>query len=121
MDFAVSSDSQSPTDNRRARGFAGGARPVAVGAASAGVFGGAAGGIDEAARRLLREGVDLDIAGKSLCWSSMNIGIMLFPPSRRGAMIAIDQATSHLSEDNNLRRVDQGPINYRWKTGARAR
>ena len=30
----------------------------------------------------------------------------------------MQQAETHLSEENNLGRVDQGPINYRWKHGA---
>ena len=29
------------------------------------------------------------------------------------------QATAHLLSEDNLRRVDQGPINYRWKFGAK--
>jgi hypothetical protein len=50
----------------------------------------------------------------------MNIGIMLFPAGgREGTLLALEEATAHLSQDNNLRRVDQGPINYRWKFGYR--
>ena len=53
----------------------------------------------------------------------MNIGIMLFPPGRRpGAIRAMREATTHLLRTergrSNLNRVDQGPINYRWKHGA---
>ena len=49
----------------------------------------------------------------------MNIGIMHFPSGARpGSIEAMQQAVTHLSQESNLRRVDQGPINYRWKHGA---
>ena len=49
----------------------------------------------------------------------MNIGIMFFPPGRRpGTLRTLEEATTHLSQENNLHRVDQGPLNYRWKFGA---
>ena len=52
------------------------------------------------------------------CWESMNIGIVYFPPGARpGALRLMCEATAHLSENNNLRRVDQGPLNFRWKHG----
>ena len=48
----------------------------------------------------------------------MNIGIVSFPPGARpGALRLLREATAHLSENNNLRRVDQGPLNFRWKHG----
>ena len=48
----------------------------------------------------------------------MNIGIVYFPPGARpGALRLLREATEHLSENNNLRRVDQGPLNFRWKHG----
>ena len=48
----------------------------------------------------------------------MNIGIVYFPPGARpGALRLMHEATAHLSENNNLRRVDQGPLNFRWKHG----
>ena len=124
MDFAVSSDSQGVTDSRGARSDPAD-RAAAGGAGESGATGGAqrapngrAQGIDAEASRLLREAVDLDIASRQLCWVSMNIGIMLFPPGRPGALTAITEATTHLASEGNLRRVDQGPINYRWKHGA---
>ena len=49
----------------------------------------------------------------------MNIGVMFFPPGRRpGTLRTLEEATTHLSQENNLHRVDQGPLNYRWKFGA---
>ncbi len=48
----------------------------------------------------------------------MNIGIMFFPPGKRpGTLRALEEATKHLSEENNLHRVDQGPMNYRLGLG----
>lgn len=70
-------------------------------------------------RRLSGTG-DLDVELWGQCHASMNIGIMLFPPGGRvGTLLAMEEATTHLSQDGNLRRVDQGPINYRWKFGYR--
>jgi len=57
------------------------------------------------------DGADLDIEDHALCWQSMNIGIMFFPPGRRpGTLRTLEEATTHLSEENNLHRVDQ--VNY---------
>jgi hypothetical protein len=64
---------------------------------------------------------DLDVEAWGQCHASMNIGIMLFPPGmRKGTLLAMEETTAHLSQDGNLRRVDQGPINYRWKYGYRS-
>ncbi|KAL1518457.1 hypothetical protein AB1Y20_002749 [Prymnesium parvum] len=98
LDFSVSSDQQHATDGKPLRRFRRrrGRR-----------FGGEA------------EANDLDVEAHRACWQSMNIGVMHFPPgARAGAIAAIEQAVAHLSEENNLRRVDQGPINFRWKFGA---
>lgn len=64
-------------------------------------------------------GMDLDIEDHGACWQSMNIGIMFFPPGKRpGTLRLMEESTTHLSQENNLHRVDQGPLNYRWKHGA---
>ena len=60
---------------------------------------------------------DLDLETSSACHSSMNIGLIHFPPGRPGAVRAVREAMAHLLLPGNLRRVDQGPINYRWKRG----
>lgn len=61
---------------------------------------------------------DLDLERFPACRESMNIGVMHFPPGRRrGSLAALAEVTAHLSAEGNLRRVDQGPINYRWKRG----
>ena len=55
----------------------------------------------------------------------MNIGVLAFAPGpepgvgRLGAMRLMEEAMAHLSEEGNLGRVDQGPLNYRWKHGAK--
>ncbi|KAL1521468.1 hypothetical protein AB1Y20_021130 [Prymnesium parvum] len=98
LDFTVSSDQQHATDGKPLRRFRRrrGRR-----------FGGEA------------EANDLDVEAHRACWQSRNIGVMHFPPgARAGAIAAIEQAVAHLSEENNLRRVDQGPINFRKKVGA---
>jgi len=93
LDFAVSTDAQAPLDERRL-----GASPDTSSDPSA----------------------ELDVEKWGQCFASMNIGVMLFPPGARpGAITALVEATTHLLEDGNLRRVDQGPINYRWKFGYR--
>ncbi|KAL1510943.1 hypothetical protein AB1Y20_005771 [Prymnesium parvum] len=62
---------------------------------------------------------DLDVEVWTHCHESMNLGIMHFPPGRRaGSLEAVRQMVAHLREKGNLRRVDQGPINYRWKRGS---
>jgi len=67
-----------------------------------------------------RLGDELDVEKWRACGTSMNIGIMLFPGgARAGSLRAMSEATEHLSIDNNLKRVDQGPMNYRWKYGYR--
>ncbi len=130
LDFAVSSDAQFGTDGRlvgdpeakkgrRGRGRGRGRRGRMGGMGGMGGAGGrrlsaAAVADDDPAR-------ELDIEAASSCWQSMNIGIMFFPPGRRpGAMRLLQEATAHLSERGNLRRVDQGPLNFRWKHGTGA-
>ena len=103
LDFTVSSDAQGGSDGRRlpTTDVASSRRRRARGMES---------GSEEA---------DLDLEAFGHCWTSMNIGIMHFPPGARpGTLAAMEQAVAHLSEENNLGRVDQGPINYRWKHGA---
>ena len=71
-------------------------------------------------RRLHSTGArgDLDVEAFGSCHASMNIGIMHFPPgARNGSLRAIREAIAHLRLPGNARRVDQGPINYRWKFG----
>ena len=64
---------------------------------------------------------DLDVELHTACKESFNIGIMYFPPGARpGSLRLLEEATAHLSSSNNLRRVDQGPLNFRWKHGAGA-
>ena len=61
----------------------------------------------------------LDIEAHAACHASMNIGVLAFAPGARpGALRAIREVEAHLSLPGNLRRVDQGPINHRWKRGA---
>ncbi len=63
--------------------------------------------------------VELDLEEAGQCWQSLNIGIMAFPPGgRAGSLRLMQEAERHLSEPGNLARVDQGPLNYRWKTGS---
>eukprot|EP00966_Prymnesium_polylepis_P264034 6099718-Prymnesium_polylepis.1 len=63
-------------------------------------------------------GTDLDIELWTHCFESMNLGILHFPAgARAGSLFAVEQMLAHLRERGNLRRVDQGPINYRWKRG----
>ena len=70
-------------------------------------------------RRLSTMASELDVEGYSSCLASMNIGIMHFPPrSRPGSLRAVHEMVAHLSLPGNLKRVDQGPINHRWKRGA---
>ena len=70
-------------------------------------------------RRLAGAPEELDVEGFSACSSSMNIGILSFAPGGRpGTRRAIAEVMAHLSLPGNMRRVDQGPINYRWKRGA---
>lgn len=91
MDFAVSTDAQGPTDRLRLRSRSHGH------------------GDDG----------DFDIEAFSSCHASMNIGLISFAPgARAGARRAISEAVAHLRAPGALRRVDQGPINYRWKHGA---
>jgi hypothetical protein len=63
---------------------------------------------------------DLDIEAFGHCGGpSLNIGIMHFPPGRRpGTLLAMEEAVAHLAFEGNLGRVDQGPINFRWRFGA---
>ena len=63
---------------------------------------------------------DLDVEAFGHCGGpSLNIGIMHFPPGRRpGTLLAMQEAVAHLSSEGNLGRVDQGPINFRWRFGA---
>lgn len=64
-------------------------------------------------------GRELDIERFSACGASLNIGILAFPPGLRpGSLRAISEAVAHLTSEGNLARVDQGPINFRWKHGA---
>ena len=101
LDFAVSSDAQGGTDGlrlglRQGRGLR------------------RRGDVTE------ELGSELDVEAMGACWASMNIGILFFPPgARRGALRLMEEATSHLAEKGNLRRVDQGPLNFRWKHGAK--
>ena len=112
LDFAVSTDAQFGTDGRRLGADGGGGKRRRHGA-RAGASGAATTPSD-----------DLDVEDFGHCWQSMNIGVMFFPPGpsagvgRAGAMRAMEEATAHLSMEGNLGRVDQGPINYRWKHGA---
>ena len=94
MDLAISSDAQGPTDAQRLS-------PSVGDAVESG------------------DGGDLDLEHARACHESLNIGLMHFPPGARdGAIRAIREAMAHLLLPGNLRRVDQGPINYRWKKGA---
>ena len=64
--------------------------------------------------------LELDLEEAGHCGQSMNIGIMAFPPGARpGSLRLMQEAMAHLSESGNLRRVDQGPLNYRWKHGSK--
>lgn len=134
LDFTVSSDAQGGTDGRRLGNAvrrvpgsqwsrrAGGGRVAGRGGGRGRRRGMAAegdGGVVEGGFEAAADGNDLDIEGFGHCWASMNIGIMHFPPGARpGTLASMEQAVQHLSEENNLGRVDQGPINYRWKHGA---
>lgn len=119
LDFTVSSDAQGGTDARRLA-----APPIpsesdrrSVGGRAPRSRRSSAGG---SSARALRAAADLDVEAFGHCWTSMNIGIMHFPPGcRPGTVRAMEQAVAHLSSENNLARVDQGPINYRWKFGAK--
>ena len=117
LDFTVSSDAQGGSDGRRlgaANADRASARQRELGRPVSGAGARRAGAHAEAAAD-----DDLDIEEFGHCWTSMNIGIMHFAPGRRpGTLESMNQAVAHLSIENNLGRVDQGPINYRWKFGA---
>ena len=132
LDFAVSTDAQDGTDARplaTAAEAVGGHSPHGGGGGDDGGAGGGGGG-KRGRRRARRErrravwgaegeGADLDIEDHKACWQSMNIGIMFFPPGKRpGTLRLLEEATTHLASEGNLHRVDQGPLNYRWKFGA---
>ena len=119
LDFTVSSDAQGGSDGRRLEAPPVPQRRRRKGRRAAD-DGGGGGGDGAVPGDGGGTGVDdLDIEAFGHCWTSMNIGIMHFPPGNRpGTLIAMQQAETHLSEENNLGRVDQGPINYRWKHGA---
>ena len=126
LDFTVSSDAQGGTDGRRlgdaTMGGRGG-RDRGPGGRRRRRWRSAGGGAEAAAAdggfSVHADPNDLDVENFGQCWVSMNIGIMHFPPGARpGTLASMEQAVTHLSEDNNLGRVDQGPINYRWKHGA---
>ena len=69
--------------------------------------------------RRLPGSTDLDCEAYRACHESMNIGLMAFPPgARTGSLRAVREMVAHLALPANLRRVDQGPVNYRWKYGA---
>lgn len=136
IDFTVSSDQQHATDNKplrrfrrrkkKRRGWVSLTRapsPTATPTPTRGMIlsqtlNSRRGGVVESIGAD-EDSTDLDVEAFGACWQSMNIGIMHFPPGgRAGSIEAMEQAVSHLSQDNNLLRVDQGPINYRWKFGA---
>lgn len=103
IDFTVSSDQQQPTDNKLLRLPRRTKRRQRASEADI----------------LAERAADLDVEAYRACGESMNIGMMHFPPgARAGSVEAMVQAVTHLSQENNLRRVDQGPINFRWKHGA---
>ena len=131
LDFTVSSDAQGGTDHRRLEDPSARNGHRRRRYARRGLADGQGGGVVEekgsastAAASIgatQEEDVsnDLDVEDFGHCWTSMNIGIMHFPPGvRPGTLAAMEQAVIHLSSENNLGRVDQGPINYRWKHGA---
>ena len=136
LDFAVSSDAQDGTDGLRLSGKGGdgkrggrgggrGRRRHRGGGGRGGRGGRGGSGADGTAAEPSTPAVadeladELDIEDYGHCWQSMNIGIMFFPPGARpGSLRLLEEATAHLSAPGNLRRVDQGPLNYRWKHGA---
>ena len=138
LDFTVSSDAQGGSDGHKLPPRSAAAAPPsalsrrqrrrAVRLARAGREGSgrggdaAATGTDAPAAGTVFDGTDadLDIEAFGHCGGpSLNIGIMHFPPGRRpGTLLAMQEAVAHLSSDGNLGRVDQGPINFRWRFGA---
>ena len=93
MDMAFSTDAEGPTDRR----------PLLSGSP----------------RALNADATDLDVEAYSACKASLNIGIIHFSPGARpGTLRAVSEMVAHLRLPGNLRRVDQGPLNYRLKSGA---
>lgn len=121
LDFTVSSDAQRGTDGKRLPTEHGNRRRLRRRPLRS-RFGGHRTQLEEALASANDGSAavgDLDIEAFGHCGQSLNIGIMHFPPGRRpGSLAAIEEAVAHLSAEGNLHRVDQGPINFRWKYGA---
>ena len=142
LDFTVSSDAQGGTDGRRLRARAPATAPGrrlrekkrrrgrrGRRSGSRGDEGDDLPKMDDESRAVGLSGIagavsstsdDLDIEAFGHCGGpSLNIGIMHFPPGRRpGTLLAMEEAVAHLAFEGNLGRVDQGPINFRWRFGA---